>query len=123
MNGRTTPLSLTLLVFAGSLFAPSALAAGFDQTHALLTGLLSQYVKHARVDYAGLKAQPRELNQYLDQIAAVPRDDFETWTEAQQIANSQHFGYPPLFPFVPAIWSLRYCCSGLRAGWNGMYFS
>ena len=46
-------------------------AADFDQSHALLDGVLKRHVKSARVDYASLKAHPEELNRYLDQVAAV----------------------------------------------------
>jgi len=86
MTKRIAPLRLTLLLLAGTWFVPSSVAAGFDQTHALLTGVLTEYVKDGRVNYVGLKARPQELNEYLDQLAAVPRADFNTWTEPQQIA-------------------------------------
>jgi hypothetical protein len=58
----------------------------FDQSHATFTGVLTRYVKDSHVDYATLKAQPQELNGYLDQISAVSRTDFKKWKEPQQIA-------------------------------------
>jgi hypothetical protein len=61
-------------------------AAEFDQSHALFDRVLAQYVHDARVDYAALKAQPQELNQYLGHVAAVTKAEFSNWTEKQQIA-------------------------------------
>ena len=64
----------------------TARAAEFDHTHALFDRVLKQHVKNALVNYAALKANPEELNRYLDQVAAVPERDFQRWTEMQQIA-------------------------------------
>ena len=74
-----------LVLFAVALTLRVA-AAGFDQAHALFDGVLKQYVKSARVDYAALKAHPQELNRYLDQVAAVSKAEFKKWSEPQQIA-------------------------------------
>jgi hypothetical protein len=74
------------LVLGCALVASRAAAAEFDQTHALFTGVLTNYVKAARVDYASLKAHPQDLNRYLNQVAAVSRADFKQWSEPQQIA-------------------------------------
>jgi hypothetical protein len=71
---------------AGLAFGQAVAAAEFDQSHALLTRVLTQYVKDARVDYAALKAHPQDLNRYLDQIAAVSKAEFKKWNEPQQIA-------------------------------------
>lgn len=75
---------LVALCFA-ALIARSA-GADFDQTHARLDGVLKKYVKAARVNYAALKAHPEELNQYLDEIAAVRNAEFQKWNPSQQIA-------------------------------------
>jgi len=61
-------------------------AADFDQSHVIFDGVLKQYVKNARVDYAALKAHPQDLNRYLDQVAAVGKKEFKQWSEPQQIA-------------------------------------
>jgi len=63
-----------------------SIAADFDQSHAIFDGVLKQYVKNARVDYAALKAHPQDLNRYLDQVAAVSKAEFKQWSEPQQIA-------------------------------------
>ena len=63
-----------------------AVVGEFDHSHAIFNNVLKQYVKDARVDYAGLKAHPEELNRYLDRVAAVPRAEFQKWSEPRQIA-------------------------------------
>jgi hypothetical protein len=77
------PFVFALVCFALTL---RATAADFDQACTLFDNVLKQYVKDARVDYAALKAQPQELNRYLDEVAAVKRADFEHWSQSQQIA-------------------------------------
>ncbi len=79
-----------------SLVISLALAAGigtghgatspFDHAHGQFDRVLKQHVKNARVDYAGLKAHPEELNRYLGQVAAVSKTEFKKWTEPEQIA-------------------------------------
>jgi hypothetical protein len=77
---------LCALALGCVIIASQATAAEFDQTHALFTGVLTNYVKDARVDYAALKAHPQDLNRYLDQIAGVSKAEFKKWNEPQQIA-------------------------------------
>lgn len=74
-----------LALGVAGLTAPTA-AAEFDQSHAVFTGVLAQYVKGARVDYAALKANPQDLNRYIDTIATVSRTEFKQWSQSQQIA-------------------------------------
>src|SRR5579872_7398176 len=79
-------MTAMLSVFAlGPAASPSS-AAGFDQTHKQFNDVLHHYVKDVRVDYAGLKANPQELNRYLAQVAAVTESDFKQWNENEQIA-------------------------------------
>ena len=68
------------------MIASQATAAEFDQTHALFTGVLTNFVKDALVNYTALKAHPQDLNRYLDQIDAVSKTEFKKWSEPQQIA-------------------------------------
>ncbi|MBI4323707.1 MAG: DUF547 domain-containing protein [Chloroflexi bacterium] len=74
------------LALGCAIIASQATAAEFDQTHALFTGVLTNFVKDTRVNYAALKAHPQDLNRYLDQIAAVSKAEFKKWNEPQQIA-------------------------------------
>jgi len=75
-----------LLVIGCAVVGSRLAAAEFDQTHAAFAGVLTQFVHDARVDYAALKAQPQELNRYLDAVAGVSKADFLKWTTSQQIA-------------------------------------
>src|ERR1051326_887668 len=63
-----------------------AAAAGFDHSHALFDKVLKAHVKDALVNYPALKASPKDLNAYLDQLAGVSEADFQKWTEKQQLA-------------------------------------
>ena len=69
-----------------ALFSMRTMAAEFDDTHALFTGVLERHVRNARVDYAALKARPSDLNRYLDQVARVSRTEFKRWSGPRQIA-------------------------------------
>ena len=86
MTGFSSVRGPCALVLGWVVIAAWTAGAEFDQTHAIFTGVLTQYVKDARVDYAALKAHPQDLNHYLDQAAAVTKDEFKKWSEPQQIA-------------------------------------
>ncbi len=85
MTTSKTFLPLFAVALSCSALA-SRMAAAFDQSHVIFDGVLKQYVKNARVDYAGLKEHPQDLNRYLDQVAAVSKTGFKQWSEPQQIA-------------------------------------
>jgi hypothetical protein len=85
MTKHSFRLALVAFMLGLTLSFPAA-ASDFDQAHALFTGLLTNYVKDARVDYAGLKAHSEDLNRYLGQVAAVNKAEFKKWSEPQQIA-------------------------------------
>jgi len=74
-----------LALGAGCLGIRTA-AVEFDRTHAGLTSILADHVREARVDYATLKAHPQALHDYLAQVAAVSRNEFARWPEADRIA-------------------------------------
>lgn len=76
-------LSLPLVALAG-LVARGAEA--FDQTHARFGRVLTSFVKNANVDYAKLKANPVELDAYLQEIAVVPAAAFARWPEVDRLA-------------------------------------
>ena len=76
--------AVSALVFAA--FTWSAAAADFHAAPAIFDGVLKQFVKDARVDYAGLKAQPAELNRYLETLAQIPPAEFAQWPENERLA-------------------------------------
>jgi len=86
MTTSKTFLALFAIALSCATLTSRVAAADFDQSHAIFDGVLKQYVKNARVDYAALKAHPQDLNRYLDQVAAVSKAEFKKWSEPQQIA-------------------------------------
>ncbi|MFN0068771.1 MAG: DUF547 domain-containing protein [Limisphaerales bacterium] len=61
-------------------------ASAFDQTHARWGRVLDTVLSSNRVDYAGLKARPAELDAYLAEVAAVPAAEFASWPRADRLA-------------------------------------
>ena len=66
--------------------AVTASAAEFDHTHARLDQLLKRHVTDALVDYPALKADAKQLDACLDELAAVREADFQKWTQPPQLA-------------------------------------
>jgi len=83
--GRVLAFAIVSRLGLGLISAQSQ-ALEFDRTYAQLTRLLQIRVQEGRVDYAGLKATPKELDSYLDSVARVARAQFRLWSEADQIA-------------------------------------
>ena len=61
-------------------------APALDPAHARWTRLLRERVSAGAVDYRALKEAPSELDAYLRELATVDRDQYDEWTEAQQMA-------------------------------------
>jgi hypothetical protein len=65
---------------------PRAAAEEFDQTHALWTAVLKAHVHDDRFDYAKLKAEPAQLDQYLKALSGVQAHELAAWTREQRFA-------------------------------------
>lgn len=61
-------------------------ARAFDQMHGVFDRLLKQQVTDGSVNYAALKAAPAPLDDYLAQLAAVPENEFDGWSEKNRLA-------------------------------------
>lgn len=59
---------------------------GFDHSHALFSKVLRTHVKHGLVDYSALKSNPDDLDAYLGLVGNVSKNDFDRWTQNEQIA-------------------------------------
>jgi hypothetical protein len=91
-----SPLALTALLALPSCARPAApsraqggappAAEEFDQTHALWTAVLKAHVHDDRFDYAKLKAEPAQLDQYLKALAGVDPKELAAWTREQRYA-------------------------------------
>lgn len=78
--------SLAALVALAWLPLPAGAGERFDQSHALLGRVLSNFVANARVDYAALKTSPGDLDRYLSDVAALTPDEFAKWPEPDRLA-------------------------------------
>ena len=61
-------------------------AGAFDLEHPEFAKVLGKFVSGGLVDYQGLKAAPQDLDEYLDQLAGVSREQFEIWPERDRLA-------------------------------------
>ena len=81
-------LRLCLVLMAGFLFVPPALA--FDHSHSLFDQLLHKNVvvkgSKSAVKYGALKDDPARLNAYLDEVEKVSAAKFQSWNRNEQIA-------------------------------------
>ena len=73
---------LCLPIFMGTVVR----AQDFDQAHSGFDTVLKTYVENGQVDYAGLKSNRRELDQYLSNLAAVDEKEFKTWPTTDRLA-------------------------------------
>lgn len=80
-----TAIACALLVACSEAVIPTS-ATAFDHRHAELDAVLQQYVVKGMVDYAGLKANRAGLDSYIAKTSAVSESDFNSWSEAQQLA-------------------------------------
>lgn len=64
----------------------AARGAEFDHAYVIYSRVLSAHVRDGRVDYAALKANPKQLDEALAQMAAVKKDEFTQWSQSQQVA-------------------------------------
>ncbi len=79
-------IPILLAFIALALFFPQATANAFDHSHGAYTELLSKYIIDGRVDYKSFLDSKDELVAYLDDLASVSEDEFETWTDNQKIS-------------------------------------
>jgi len=75
-----------------ALYAASALAQGFDHSHAAWSALLEKHVvlieggKASQLDYAGMAKDHAALKTYLQTLSGVTQAEFERWSKAQRMA-------------------------------------
>ncbi len=73
-----------LIAFASALERPSAAPA--DPAHARLGAVLARFVTNGLVDYAALRADPGDLDAYLDSVAKVEAGEFADWSRNERLA-------------------------------------
>lgn len=81
---------LKVALLGWSLLLSEAIFADFD--HSQWQGLLQAHIVELRdgqatqVNYDGMKTERATLTAYLQALAKVPKAEFETWTENEQLA-------------------------------------
>jgi hypothetical protein len=58
----------------------------FDPNHTTYDKVLKEFVKDGLVNYAGLKQNPQQLKQYLNDLSQVKKDIFKKWDKDRQLA-------------------------------------
>lgn len=76
---------MNTILFAALLALPAA-SAGFEPGHSAFDKILRARVRGDGFDYAGLKADPKPLDAYLENLAGISEEAFERWTQAEQEA-------------------------------------
>lgn len=82
---KTKPM-FTKIAVALMLLISCSLATAFDQSHAAFDKVLKKYVSNKKVDYAGLKNDQGALVAYLDTLSKVPKSEFKSWNDQQELA-------------------------------------
>ena len=109
--------SLVIAQLLLALASGNAAAQAFDHSHAAWTALLEKHVvlldggKGSQVRYAGFQRDRAALGRYLDSLSRVTRPEFDTWTQAQQMAFliNAYNGYTvekilTRYPDIRSIW-------------------
>ena len=61
-------------------------ALGFDHDYRLWNEVLTSQVKNGLVDYGAIEGDPKNLDMFVTQAAAVTESEFKTWSTSQQLA-------------------------------------
>ncbi len=77
---------LAIILFVLLLTSQLVNADTLDQSNQQYQEVLNSYVKGGLVDYSGLKSDPKDLNQYLEQTASISKETFDGWSKNEQLA-------------------------------------
>lgn len=110
---------------------PVGWAQGFDHRHAAWSQLLSQQVvllrdgQASQVRYSGFAAQREDMRHYLATLSAVTRDEFDAFTQAQQMAfliNAYNaFTVELVLTRYPGLTSIKELGSLLTSPWKSRW--
>jgi hypothetical protein len=119
-------LMLLLALWAG------AAQAQFDHGYAAWDALTKKHVKwlpdnkQSRVDYAAFQADRSELKKVLDTLSAVPRAEFDGWSQAQRMAfliNAYNaFTVELILTRYPDLKSIKDLGSFVQSPWKKKFF-
>jgi len=77
---------IAIILFVLLLTNQLATADTLDQFNGQYQKVLNAYVKDGLFDYSGLKSDPKDLNQYLEQTASISKETFDGWSKNEQLA-------------------------------------
>jgi hypothetical protein len=107
--------------------------AQFDHGHAAWAALLKKHVqwlpdnKQSRVDYAAFKADRVALKMVLDAMSAVPKAEFDSWSQEQRMAfliNAYNaFTVELILSKYPDLKSIKDLGSFVQSAWRKKFFT
>ena len=122
----------TIVAFVLALLVHGATWAQADVGQAAWDGLLKKHVrwlpdnKQSRVDYAGFAKDRGELKKVLDALSAVPRAEFDAWTQPQRMAfliNAYNaFTVELILTQYPNLKSIKDLGSFVQSPWKKKFF-
>jgi hypothetical protein len=118
-----------LLVLLSSLAAAQSFDHGYATWDALLKGHVQWLPdnKQSRVDYAGFSRDRAELKKALDALSAVPKAEFDQWTQPQRMAfliNAYNaFTVELILTRYPDLKSIKDLGSLLSSPWKKEFFT
>jgi hypothetical protein len=122
-----------LLALLALVAAASSAPAAFDHRHAAWNDLVSRNVVwidagHAsQVRYASFAGDRSQLRAYLESLSAVPRQEFASWTKAEQLAfliNAYNaFTIEKVLTRYPDLKSIRDFGSFVGNPWKDKFFT
>lgn len=78
--------AITLPVSAAANEVNRPTSSGFDQTYALFGRELSKYLENGNVHYKSWKEDPAGLDQFLQSLADLPKQEYERFSTEQKKA-------------------------------------
>ena len=123
----------TIVAFLLALLFSSAAPAQVDAGQAVWDSLVKKHVKwlpdgkQSRVDYAGFAKDRAEVKKVLDALSAVPRAEFDTWTQPQRMAfliNAYNaFTVELILTKYPDLKSIKDLGSFVQSPWKKKFFT
>ena len=75
---------ISALIFTFIISSTSAIS--LEESNQLYENVLKLHVKDGLVDYAGIKSNPKDLDNYLSKTSLVTKEEFNNWNKDEQLA-------------------------------------
>ena len=128
---QTLVVLVLLILWRPAIFVQTAFTqTSFDHTHQSFDQVLKKHVKSeafsTQVNYQALRADSKELEQYLSSISAVSRKDFDNFSQDQQLAfliNAYNAFTLKLIIDNYPVKSIKQLGSWLKTPWKKVFFT